>query len=236
MANVAAVSDSGASAQAKASLPTRIILGWGVGAFAAGTMYQVMTVLLLRYMIDYVGIAAALAGALIGFSKLYDAVADPFIGALSDRTRSPWGRRRPFILVGGIVSACSFAALFAIATVKNIEARDWIAAAALIVNTTGYALLSIPHLAMPSEMTTDFHERTTIMSFRVGGLALAQLSGTALGPWLIVRYGGGAMGHAVMGLAIGAIILVGAVVCFSPPARRPPPKRPPPAASPPWRS
>jgi GPH family glycoside/pentoside/hexuronide:cation symporter len=204
----------GADAAPHTKLPLRIVLGWGIGSIATATMYQANTVLLLRYLVDYVGLAAAFAGAVIGFSKIYDAIVDPFIGILSDRTRSRWGRRRPFILFGGLVSAVSFAALFGAADIDDLTLRNAIAIVALLVNTSGYALVSIPHLSMPTEMTTDFHERTFVMSFRVGALAFAQLSGTVLGPWLILRYGGGAHGHAVMGLVLALIIVAGTVICF----------------------
>jgi GPH family glycoside/pentoside/hexuronide:cation symporter len=199
----------------KAKLPLRLILGWGVGSFAASTMYQVTTVLLLRYLVDYVGLAAVAAGALISLTKIFDAVIDPFIGVMSDRTRSRWGRRRPYIVIGGVVSALSFVALFSLPHMPPGAVRTLVVAAALMVNTAGYALLSIPHLAMPTEMTADFQERTYIMSFRVGGLSLAQLSGTVLGPYLIARYGGGAHGHAVMSVVVGGIILIGALICFA---------------------
>ncbi len=196
-------------------LPFRLVLGWGLGCFASATVYQVTSVLLLRYLIDYVGMAAALAGAMIGFSKIYDVVTDPFIGAWSDRTRSPWGRRRPFILAGGLVSALAFSGLFATGALHSGTARDLAVLAGLIGVTTGYALLSIPHLAMPGEMTDDYHERTFVMSFRVAGQGLAQLAGTVLGPWLILRYGGGSHGYSVMGVTVGLIVLVGAALCFA---------------------
>jgi GPH family glycoside/pentoside/hexuronide:cation symporter len=191
-----------------------MVAGWGVGCFASATMYQVTSVLLLRYLVDYVGLAAALAGALVGFSKIYDVVTDPLIGAMSDRTRSPWGRRRPFILAGGLFGALAFSGLFAVGEVHNAPLRMLAVIVGLLGVTTSYAVLSIPHLAMPGEMTSDYHERTFIMSFRVAGQGLAQLAGTVLGPWLIVRYGGGADGYSVMGVTVGVIILIGAILCF----------------------
>jgi GPH family glycoside/pentoside/hexuronide:cation symporter len=203
-----------APARSAARLPLRMVLGWGAGCAVAATVYQVTSVLLLRYLVDEVGMAAALAGGLIGFSKIYDMVADPFIGTVSDRTRSPWGRRRPFLLAGGLVSALSFAGLFSISGMHDAGLRLPAVVAALLCVTTGYALFSVPHLAMPGEMTTDYHERTFVMSFRVAGQGIATLAGTVLGPWLIVRYGGGAQGYATMGAAVGAILMAGALVCF----------------------
>src|SRR6202042_782447 len=91
-----------------ARLPLSLVFGWGVGSFAAATMYTATTVLLFRYLIEYVGIAAGTAGALVSLTKLYDGAADPLIGALSDRTRTRWGRRRPYILFGGVACGVTF--------------------------------------------------------------------------------------------------------------------------------
>ena len=214
-------------------LPLRIVFGWGIGCFAASTMYQATTVLLLRYLIDYVGLAAAVAGALIGITKLYDGVADPLIGALSDRTRTRWGRRRPYLLLGGLASALTFVGLFSLPYFDGGALRIVIVVAFLVANTTAYALLSIPQLAMPAEMTEDFHERTFLMSFRVGGLALAQLSGSVLGPYIIAHYGGGTRGHAMMGVVLGALIGTASILSFFG-TRGAPSTRPAAAAQTPW--
>jgi GPH family glycoside/pentoside/hexuronide:cation symporter len=215
-------------------LPLRIVFGWGLGCFAASTMYQATTVLLLRYLITYVGLAAPLAGTLIGVTKLYDGVADPLIGALSDRTRTRWGRRRPYILLGGLASALTFVGLFSLPYFDGGGWRTVIAATFLMANTTAYALLSIPQLAMPAEMTQDFHERTFLMSFRVGGLALAQLSGSVLGPFIIAHYGGATRGHAMMGVLLGALIGAVSVASFFA-TRGAPATLAPPSSQIPWR-
>ena len=68
--------------------------------------------LLLHFLIDYVDIAAAVAGLLISLEKTYVAVTDSLLGVLSDRTRCRWGRRRPNLLWGGLCSATSFVLLF----------------------------------------------------------------------------------------------------------------------------
>src|SRR3546814_13806888 len=87
-------------------------VGWGAGTLAVAALFNSVNVLLLRYLVDYVGIGAALAGSLMALSKLYDALIDPIVGSFSDRSTSRHGRRRPFVLAGGVLLAVSALILF----------------------------------------------------------------------------------------------------------------------------
>src|SRR3546814_15966501 len=91
-------------------------VGWGAGTLAVAALFNSVNVLLLRYLVDYVGIGAALAGSLMALSKLYDALIDPIVGSFSDRSKSRHGRRRPFVLAGGVVRAVSALSLFNVPT------------------------------------------------------------------------------------------------------------------------
>lgn len=195
-------------------LPFRTMFGWGLGSFASATMYQATSVLLLHYLINDVAIAAATAGAMIGLTKIFDAIIDPLIGAWSDRTKSRWGRRRPFILAGGFLSALSFILIFTFPYPDDTTLRTLTVVLFLLLNTAGYALLSVPYLAMPAEMTTDGHSRTHLVSYRVAGLAFGQISGSVIAPYLISVGGGGSTGYSLMGVITGLIILIATYFCF----------------------
>jgi GPH family glycoside/pentoside/hexuronide:cation symporter len=88
------------------SVPIRF--GWGIGSLSISLMFNATSLLILRYLVDFVGLGAALAGLLIGIAKIYDAVTDPLMGTISDRTRHRTGRRRPYLLAGALISALSF--------------------------------------------------------------------------------------------------------------------------------
>src|SRR3546814_14008086 len=77
-------------------LPLMTCVGWGAGTLAVAALFNSVNVLLLRYLVDYVGIGAALAGSLMALSKLYDALIDPIGGSFSDRSESRPGTPRPF--------------------------------------------------------------------------------------------------------------------------------------------
>ncbi len=215
------VSAADAPPAARPRLTTTVIAGWGLGSFASSTMFQATSVYLLHFLVEYVGLAAALAGLIFSLTKLYDAVIDPVIGGVSDRTTSRFGRRRPFIALGGIICAVSFVLMFNLPRAENETLRIALAAGALLLNTTGYAILSIPYLAMPAEMTRDPKERTSIVSYRVIGIALGQIFGSSVAAWVIGLGGDGARGHSMMSFVLGATILTFSLLCFHLTAKAP---------------
>ena len=93
-------------------LKLREQLGWALGSMGTGVMIGALTGYGLYYMTNYLGIAAGLAGSLIGLSKFYDMISDPIMGQISDRTESKWGRRRPYLLVGTIACPVVLVLLF----------------------------------------------------------------------------------------------------------------------------
>lgn len=199
----------------KESRVLKIMFGWGLGTLCMSLMFQAVSLLILRYLVDYVGLAAGLAGLLIGLGKVYDAVTDPLMGAISDRTDSRFGRRRPYLLLGSIVSALSFVLLFNLA-----QFADWapslllgMVVIALLLNATGYTIFNVPYLAMPAEMGLGFHERTRLMSFRAAAVAIGGVSATAGGPFLIGAFGGGVGGYGSMAWVLGGVILLAGLAC-----------------------
>jgi GPH family glycoside/pentoside/hexuronide:cation symporter len=196
-------------------LPTSLSLGWAIGTFAMASIYSASSVLLLGYLVNNVGLAAGVAGLLFGASKLYDAIVDPFIGILSDKTKSRFGRRRPYILAGTLISALSFWMLFSIPASLSGTALVGYAAFALLSNATGYAVFVIPYLAMPAEMTTDRGERTVLMGYRVAATSLGQIMGSFAAPLIIARTGGGLAGHAHMSIVVALAVLATGLICFA---------------------
>ena len=179
--------------------------GWGIGTLTVSLMFQANGLLLLVYLTDFVNMQAATAGLLIGLSKIYDAVTDPVMGRISDRTNTRWGKRRPYVLLGTLLCALSFLLLFNLALFSESENIILITLFALILNATGYTIFNVPYLAMPSEITNDYDARTDLMSYRVMAVAAGQLGGSALGPALVVYFGSGAAGHTGMAMSLSLI-------------------------------
>jgi GPH family glycoside/pentoside/hexuronide:cation symporter len=206
---------SPASRPATASrLDLSTCLAWGAGTVAVAALFNSVNVLLLRYVVDFAGVSAAAAGGLIGLSKIYDALIDPVIGAASDRTRAKSGRRRPFVLAGGLLLAVAALLLFNLpAGLSPAVAFGWFAVA-LVLYATAYATFSVPYMAMPAEMTADYHERSRLISFRVGGVAVASLLAVFVGPVLMSGVGGGRAGYTALSVMLAVLIVVASLYCF----------------------
>jgi GPH family glycoside/pentoside/hexuronide:cation symporter len=197
---------------ARLSLPIRA--GWGLGTLGPVTVLTATNVVLLRYLTDFVGISAAIAASLIAFSRFFDAFADPAMGMLSDRTISRWGRRRPFLILGGAMLALAVVGMFAVPDFAAITPKVWYVGVLLIFYAAAYTAFNIPYMAMPAEMTDDYIERSDLMSYRVYAVGLSQIVASVFGPMLLGAFGGGASAYRVMALVFVPIILGSAIACF----------------------
>ena len=195
-------------------LPLSLCLGWGLGTLGISIMFNTLNVLMQRYATDYLGVAAITWGYIYLGAKIYDAVTDPVMGIISDRTRSRWGRRRPYLLIGGLVSAMAFYGLFhAPDTVTNQQAV-LLLALLMLLYSTGYTIFNVPYMAMPAEMTSDYHARSHLVSFRVYAIGFGTIAGLSLAPLLIGALGGGKQGHESMASVYALIILASSIACF----------------------
>lgn len=167
----------------KLSLSTCFFFGLGTNGTA--TMLGVTGVLLLYFMTTMLGIDPAIAGAVIFASKIYDLTLDPIMGHISDRTHTPIGRRRPYLILGALVSSLSLYMLFAVPHFDSQTVTLLYYMFALLIYATGYSIFTVPYLSMPAEMTEDYHERTRIMSFRTLFGTVGLLIGTAVAPVLL---------------------------------------------------
>ena len=199
---------------ASARLSLSISVGWGLGTLTIGILFNTTGVLLLRYLTDYVGLAAGLAGLLIATSKIYDALTDPLMGWISDNTRTRIGRRRPWLLLGTLLCGLALVMLFNIPSGwPQGQLVAWVIFV-LIFYATAYTVFAVPYMAMPAEMTTDYYERSRLISFRVGFVAASQLVAGYAAPTLIVAFGDGRRGHGQMSLVLAAALVICGLTCF----------------------
>jgi len=195
-------------------LPLWLCMGWGIGTLGMSVMFNSVNLLLSRFATDYLGIAASTFGLIYFVSKIYDAVTDPTMGWLSDRTKSRFGRRRPYLLLGGAISAIAFICIFNTPSIDTAANAAWILALGMILYSTGYTVFNVPYLSMPVEMTNGYLERARLISFRVYAIGIGSLIGLSLAPTLIPIFGSGKEGHAVLSVVFGGVIFSASVLCF----------------------
>ena len=188
-------------------------LAWASGSLATGAVYNAMLLFGLFYMTSVLGIGAGLAGSLLFLVRLYDAVTDPLMGTISDRTRHRLGPRRPYLAAGAIALGLSFALFFNLPALEPGPMRIALVAA-LVLYSTSYTVFAVPYLAMSPDIAPDYDSRTRLMAARVVFLILGVLLGSTGGPALVAAAGDGRAGYSVLGLALGALAVVGGMVAF----------------------
>ncbi|WP_377321101.1 MFS transporter [Pimelobacter simplex] len=195
------------------TLPRSVRVGYGAGSVATGAFGTVPGLMLLPYLTDTLAVPALAAGAIVFLPKAWDVVLNPVAGRISDRTVDPRGPRRPWLLRAGLVLAVCFALLFAAPDLGS-QAVDaaWVLVAFLAC-ATAYAFFQVPYVAMPAELTDSYDERTRLMTWRVAILAFTILLAGASAPAIRDAIGG-RDGYRVMGLAMAAIILTGALLAY----------------------
>ncbi|MCW2808159.1 MAG: transporter [Marmoricola sp.] len=205
--------DQPSGAPPDAALRPGVRAGYGLGSVATGAFGTVPGLMLLPYLTDTLGIAAALAGLIVFLPKAWDVVLNPIAGRISDRSTDPRGPRRPFLLKGGLLLALCFALLFAAPDLgSKVFDAGWVLVM-FVACATAYAFFQVPYVAMPAEITDSYDERTRLMTWRVAILAFAIMLSGATAPAIRDALDGRA-GYRVMGLAVAVLLVVGVVGAY----------------------
>jgi GPH family glycoside/pentoside/hexuronide:cation symporter len=140
---------------------------YGAGDIGFSLTDTTIGVLFAIFVTDVVGLDPALAAAAVFIGKSWDYINDPLIGYLSDRTRTRWGRRRPFLLFGFIPFALAFMALWWKPPIENQYGLAAYYAAAYFLYDLCATLVYMPYFALTPELTLDYDERTALTSYRM---------------------------------------------------------------------
>jgi GPH family glycoside/pentoside/hexuronide:cation symporter len=194
----------------KLSLKTK--LGFGIGDLGGNLFFTALSFWALHYLTDVVGLAAASAGAALMLGKLWDALVDPVVGMMSDRTRTRWGRRRPYLLFGAIPLGLVMALFFAAPGLTGQAPLFWWALLVFALLNTAYSFVNIPYGSLTPELTADYHERTALNGFRFGFAVVGTLLGAVLvQPILGLIPGNPKAGFSLVGLIFGAVVTLTAL-------------------------
>ena len=150
----------------KLSLKTR--LGYGIGDIAICLYWSGVGLYLLYFYTDVVGISPSMAGLIYGIGMLWDALTDPFMGYIAERTRTKWGVYRPYLLFGNLPLALSFILLFWVPPFEGSMLFFFLLFTNLL-HRTCFTLVSVPFSSLTPRITSDSQERTNLTGFRMMG-------------------------------------------------------------------
>ena len=150
----------------KLTLKTR--LGYGVGDIAICLYWSGVGLYLLYFYTDVVGISPSMAGLIYGIGMLWDALTDPFMGYIAERTRTKWGVYRPYLLFGNLPLALSFILLFWVPPFEGSMLFFFLLFTNLL-HRTCFTLVSVPFSSLTPRITSDSQERTNLTGFRMMG-------------------------------------------------------------------
>ncbi len=148
-------------------LPRRTKFVYGLGDLGFSLTSTILGAYFAIFLTDVVGIPAGTAAAAIFIGRSWDYINDPIIGHISDRTRTRWGRRRPFLLFGFLPLALAFALLWWRPPWDSVLALAIYYALAYVVFDTAATFNYMPYFALTPELTADYDERTSLTSYRV---------------------------------------------------------------------
>ncbi len=148
-------------------LPFRTKLMYGSGDTGFSLTSTIIGAWFLLYLTDIVGLSPGWAAVPIAVGKIWDWINDPLIGYISDRTRSRWGRRRPFLLFGALPYGLAFVLLWTKPPFEGTAALVAYYSVVYVIYELAATFVYMPYFALTPELTGDYDERTALTSYRM---------------------------------------------------------------------
>ena len=182
---------------------------YGIGDYAICLYWSGVSLYLLYFYTDVVGISPYSAGMIYGLGIMWDAFTDPFMGFLAERTRSRMGSYRPYIYYGSIPLALSFILLLWVPPFEGTVLIIFLLFVNLI-HRTCFTIVSVPYSSLTARITDDSDERTILTSSRMLSAALGTFTISALGFPIVLYFGGGEekLGFIYLGIISGLIAIL----------------------------
>jgi len=189
-------------------VPLWLKIVYGAPSFAGAAMTIPIAIHMTKFYSDVVLVPLGFLGIAIAVARALDAISDPLVGFFSDRTRTRWGRRRPYMLLAAPVCAVFFFLLFTPPpSLGGSDAALWFAAT-FILYSLAHTTYVIPHYALGPELTLDYNERSTLFGVREGFVILGTIVAALLPGVLIQRLGNERSVFFTFSVFFGTILIV----------------------------
>ena len=195
---------------AKDKVPFGQKMAFGSGHFVLNLLPGVLGVYLQVFILTAFGMDPVWAGLLGGLPRIFDALTDPIMGFISDNTKSRWGRRRPYIFGGAIISGILFILMWQLDENASQTFNFWYVMILQILFLVGNTMFATPLVGLGYEMSSDYNERTRLMSL---ANSMGQIAWMIV-PWLYViipdanTFENPAQGVRTMAVIVGAVCII----------------------------
>ena len=205
---------------ASEKLSTRTKLAFGAGDLGPAIVAGINGFFLNAFLLDVAGLRPAMAGTIFFLVKIWDAVNDPLMGTLSDRTRTRWGRRRPWLLFAAVPFGLFFFLQWIVPPVGD-WGKFWYYLVVAILLDTAYTAVNVPYAALTPELTHDYDERTSLSSYRMSFSILGSVFAASLHTVIVGAFdpadgtGSVYIGHMVSAAVWAFFIIVPNLITFA---------------------
>ena len=192
------------------------MVGYSVGECANSLIMNSLFGYAMLYYTDALGLPHASAGIAMALAVFWDAITDPVMGHLSDNTKSKFGRRHPYMLLGGLATIATYVFLWHVPAVftSSMEMLFWYLVGINLLQRTAITVFYVPFVALGFEICTDYRGRVTLQGIRSAMNMFANVLGPGLS-WVIffsnnegIRATSVADNYLSMGLSFAAVSLV----------------------------
>lgn len=180
-------------------------IAYGIGDLYGGGSFFLVSTFAMYYLITVVGLSPLMAALIPGLGKVWDAVSDPLMGYITDNTRSRFGRRRLYFLIGIIPIILSFSLIWLPVSFKSQMATFFYYFVSYLFFYTVITMVMTPYSALSAEMSVNFKERNRLTGTRMIFSLLATLIGGLLAQPIIDMFPDPGQGHLAMGIAFSIL-------------------------------
>ncbi|MFT5012714.1 MAG: GPH family glycoside/pentoside/hexuronide:cation symporter [Dinoroseobacter sp.] len=192
-----------------------VITSYSAPGVGAGYMYLLLSLYIMKFSTDVLLIAPAVMGTIFGVSRVWDAVSDPLVGYLSDRTKHPLGRRRLWLLLSILPVSAGFIMVFSPPdSLTGMSLIAWMAVG-VIGFYSAMTIFIVPHMSLGPELTSNYHERSRLYGLRHAAFTIGSI--LAVGSMALLFNAEQESGQAVRELAfelsvIAALVTAGLIL------------------------
>ncbi len=188
-------------------------LAYGVGDVGPALVATLQGFFLNAFLLDVAGLRPASAATIFLIVKLWDSANDPLIGWLSDRTRTRWGRRRPWLLFGAIPFGLAWYLQWQVPDL-TLQGLFWYYLVVALLLDTGITAVNVPYTALTPEIAPDYHERTNLNTYRFSFSILGGTAALIVHETLLRSAANLVSGFAISAAVMGGVIIVTNLITF----------------------